>query len=138
MIVMNIVYSLVAYPAGIAADRVAARKLLVVGLVVLILADLSLALATTSWTALIGAALWGLHMALTQGLLSKLVADTASADLRGTAFGIFNLVSGMALLLASVVAGTLWSEFGAAATFVAGAVFAALAASGLLLFRRKA
>jgi MFS family permease len=103
----------------------------------LILADLILALATTPWTALLGAALWGLHMALTQGLLTKLVADTASTDLMGTAFGIFNLVSGIAMLLASVVAGALWSEFGAPATFVAGAVFAAIAASGLLLYKRN-
>ena len=138
MIVMNIVYSLFAYPAGVAADRFASRRLLAAGLVVLILADLILALATTPWTALIGAALWGLHMALTQGLLAKLVADTASADLRGSAFGIFNLVSGIALLLASVLAGALWSEFGPPATFVAGAVFAAIAASGLLLYGQKA
>jgi MFS family permease len=137
MIVMNVVYSLFAYPAGMAADRMASRKLLVVGLLVLILADLILALATTPWTALLGAALWGLHMALTQGLLTKLVADTASTDLMGTAFGIFNLVSGIAMLLASVVAGALWSEFGAPATFVAGAVFAAIAASGLLLYKRN-
>ncbi|MGD8589749.1 MAG: MFS transporter [Chromatiales bacterium] len=137
MIVMNIGYALFAYPSGMAADRFSSRKLLVVGLVVLIMADLILALATTPWTALFGAALWGLHMALTQGLLAKLVADTASADLRGSAFGIFNLVSGLALLLASVVAGILWSEFGASATFIAGAVFAAITASGLLLYRRK-
>jgi MFS family permease len=77
-------------------------------------------------------------MALTQGLLSKLVADTAPADLRGTAFGIFNLVTGGALLLASVIAGSLWSMFGASATFIAGSSFAALAAMGLLFYRSNA
>ena len=109
-----------------------------VGLVVLIAADVVLALAASPGFAFLGAALWGLHMALTQGLFSKLVADTAPAELRGTAFGIFNLVSGGALLLASVIAGLLWSVFGASATFIAGASFAALAAMGLLLYRPKA
>jgi MFS family permease len=135
MIVMNVVYAAVAYPAGVAADRMSARKLVVLGLAVLIIADVVLALAASPGVAFAGAAFWGLHMALTQGLLSKLVADTAPAELRGTAFGIFNLVSGGALLLASVIAGTLWSEFGASATFVAGAIFAAVAALGLLFFR---
>ena len=138
MIVMNIVYSLFAYPAGMMADRVASRKLLVFGLLVLISADLMLAMATTPWIALYGAALWGLHMALTQGLLIKLVADTAPAELRGSAFGIFNLVCGIALFLASLVAGSLWNELGAPATFIAGAIFAAVAASGLLLYRQEA
>jgi MFS family permease len=135
MIVMNIVYSLFAYPAGAAADRVSARTLLVCGLGVLVVADVVLAMAGAPWVAFVGAAFWGLHMALTQGLLSKLVADTAPANLRGTAFGIFNLVSGAALLLARVIAGSLWSGFGASATFIAGAAFAALAAMGLLLYR---
>jgi len=138
MIVMNVVYALFAYPAGAAADRLSARTLLVFGLGVLIAADVVLALAASPGIAFLGAAFWGLHMALTQGLLSKLVADTAPAELRGTAFGIFNLVSGGALLLASVIAGSLWSVFGASATFIAGALFAALAAMGLLLYRPKA
>jgi MFS family permease len=138
MIVMNVVYALFAYPAGAAADRLSARTLLVFGLGVLIAADVVLALAASPGIAFLGAAFWGLHMALTQGLLSKLVADTAPAELRGTAFGIFNLVSGGALLLASIIAGSLWSVFGASATFIAGALFAALAAMGLLLYRPKA
>jgi len=138
MIVMNIVYSLFAYPAGAAADRVSARFLLVVGLGMLVAADVLLAIAATATAAFAGAAFWGLHMALTQGLFAKLVADTAPADLRGTAFGIFNLVTGVALLLASLIAGSLWDVFGAPATFLAGACFAGLAASGLLLFRSKA
>lgn len=135
MIVMNVVYSIFAYPAGAAADRISARTLLLMGLVILFIADIVLAIAASPGIALLGSAFWGLHMALTQGLLSKLVADTAPADLRGTAFGIFNLVSGGALLLASVIAGSLWSMFGASATFIAGASFAAFAALGLLLYR---
>lgn len=137
IIVMNIVYAGLAYPAGAAADRLSARTLLVLGLGVLVIADVVLAIAALPWIAFLGAAFWGLHMALTQGLLSKLVADTAPAELRGTAFGIFNLMSGVALLLASVIAGSLWSVFGASATFIAGASFAALAAMGLLLYRPK-
>lgn len=135
MVVMNVVYALFAYPAGVAADRLSARTLLLVGLVVLVIADLVLAMAASAGAAFLGAAFWGLHMAFTQGLLSKLVADTAPAELRGTAFGIFNLVSGVVLLLASIIAGSLWSLFGAPATFIAGAGFAVLAITGLLFYR---
>ena len=138
MIVMNIAYSLFAYPAGVAADRLSPRTLLLFGLWVLVAADVVLAVAASPWTAFIGAGFWGLHMAFTQGLLSKLVADTAPAELRGTAFGVFNLVSGVALLMASVIAGSLWSAFGASAAFIAGASFAALAAMGLLFYRPNA
>ncbi len=135
MIVMNIVYAVFAYPAGAAADRGSARTLLLYGLGILVAADGVLAIAGSALIAFLGAAFWGLHMAFTQGLLSKLVADTAPAKLRGTAFGIFNLVTGGALMLASVIAGALWSAFGAPATFVASAFFAAAAAIGLLLYR---
>jgi MFS family permease len=135
MIVMNIFYATVAYPAGAAADRVRPRTLLLIGLALLIAADLLLAMATAPLAAFVGAAFWGLHMAFTQGLFAKLVADTAPVELRGTAFGVFNLVSGGALLLASVIAGVLWSVWGATATFVVGGVFAALAALGLLFCR---
>jgi MFS family permease len=135
MIVMNVIYAGVAYPAGIAADRFSRRMLLIAGLAMLIAADLVLAAAAAPSHVLVGAALWGAHMGLTQGLLSKLVADASPVDLRGTTFGIFNLVSGAALLLASVIAGALWSAIGAPATFLAGATFAALAAVGLLAYR---
>ena len=138
MIVMNVLYAGAAYPAGAAADRVSARMLLLLGLALLIAADLVLAFAASPLAVFAGAALWGLHMALTQGLLSKLVADTAPADLLGTGFGIFNLVSGGALLLASVIAGALWSARGPAATFLAGAAFAGVAAVGLMVFARRA
>ena len=120
---MNIVYAVAAFPCGRLADRVDRRWLLAGGLLVLIAADVALA-QDASWPALIaGIALWGLHMAMTQGLLAAMVADTAPADLRGTAFGLFNLMSGVALLLASLLAGALWDTRGAAATFYAGAAF---------------
>jgi MFS family permease len=136
MVVMNLIYAGAAYPAGAAADSVSARGLLLLGLLLLVAADLALAFAASPPVVFAGAALWGLHMALTQGLLAKLVADTAPAELLGTGFGVFNLVSGIALLLASVIAGSLWGAFGPAATFLAGAVFAAVAAIGLLAATR--
>ncbi|MGB5210076.1 MAG: MFS transporter [Gammaproteobacteria bacterium] len=132
MIVMNLFFSVFAYPAGAAADQVGRRTLLTIGLGLLVAADLLLAYAKSPLWALAGSALWGLHMAFTQGLFAKLVADTAPAEARGTAFGIFNLISGGALLLASVLAGALWSLFGPTATFIAGAGFASLALVGLL------
>ena len=135
LIVMNAFYAGLAYPAGASADRASPRTLLLAGLALLIAADLVLAAAASSLLALVGAALWGVHLAFTQGLLSKLVADTAPAELRGTAFGVFNLVTGGALLIASVIAGALWSAFGASAAFLAGAAFAAAAAVGLFAYR---
>lgn len=137
LIVMNVIYAAAAYPAGVAADSMSRRTLLLLGLAMLVLADLVLALAATPWQVFAGAALWGLHMGLTQGLLSKLVADNAPAELRGTAFGIFNLVSGVVLLLASVVAGFLWELVGPSATFIAGAAFAGIAAIGILTYRGR-
>lgn len=133
MIVMNVIYAGSAYPAGAAGDRFSPRILLVAGLAMLMGADAALALASTPALVFTGTALWGLHMGFTQGLLSKLVADTAPARLRGTAFGIFNLVAGGALLLASVIAGTLWAAVGPSATFIAGGTFAAITTVGLLL-----
>lgn len=98
----------------------------------MIAADLVLA-AGTHWSILLaGVALWGVHMGMTQGLLATMVADTAPADLRGTAFGVFNLLSGIAMLLASVFAGLLWDQAGAAYTFYAGAAFCVVALGGLL------
>lgn len=133
MIVMNLAYAALAFPAGALADRMRPRALLVLGLAWLLAADVALATARTVPAVLIGAGLWGLHMAFTQGLFSKLVADTAPARLRGTAFGVHNLVSGLSALFASVVAGALWTRAGAAATFAASAAFAVVAALGFLL-----
>jgi MFS family permease len=134
MIVMNVVYTATAYPAGIAADQTSRRTLLIVGLAMLVAADLALAAAVSALIVFIGAALWGLHMGLTQGVFAMLVADTAPDDLRGTAFGIFNLVGGGALLSASVIAGAFWTALGAPATFLAGAALALLALLGLVAY----
>ncbi len=133
MVAMNIVYAASAYPFGKLSDRMNHATLLSLGLAVLIAADLVLAL-NGHWLALgIGVALWGIHMGMTQGLLATMVADTAPADLRGTAYGFFNLVSGVAMLIASAVAGLLWDRLGASSTFFAGAVFSVLALFGLLV-----
>ena len=131
MVAMNLVYALAAYPFGKLSDRMNHRKLLAVGLVALIVADMVLAASNHWGVVLIGVALWGVHMGITQGLLATMVADTAPADLRGTAYGFFNLVCGMALLVASVVAGLLWDRFGPTVTFHAGAVFCVVALAGL-------
>jgi MFS family permease len=136
MVAMSLVYAMFAYPAGRAADRGHGGGLLLGGFAVLIASDLVLAQASSPAGALTGAALWGLHMALTQGLLAALVSATAPADLRGTAFGVFNLGCGVALLVASALAGALWDALGPAYTFYAGAAFTALAAIGWLALRR--
>lgn len=125
MVAMNVVYALSAYPFGKLADTTSHTKLMVAGLVMLIAADLVLAHGTHWGTVLVGVALWGLHMGMTQGLLATMVAQAAPSELRGTAFGVFNLLSGVATLVSSVVAGILWDRAGAAATFYAGAVFSA-------------
>ena len=127
LVVMNAVYALGAYPAGIWSDRVPARRLFALGLLALIAADLALGLLPGLGGAFLGIALWGVHMALTQGLLAKLVTDHAPADLRGSAFGVFNLMTGVAMLFASVIAGLVWDRFGADTTFLVGAGFAAAA-----------
>jgi MFS family permease len=133
LVVMSLSYALFAYPAGAAADRLDRRLLLLTGIVPLVAADLVLAAAGSALPVMMGCALWGLHMAFTRGLFAKLVADTAPMHLRGTAFGIFNLASGVALLLASVIAGALWNAYGPAPTFWVGAGFATLAGFGVLV-----
>jgi len=133
LVIMNVVYAVSAYPLGRLADRMSHTKLLAAGLVVLILSDFVLAQAQGLAAVVAGVALWGLHMGMTQGLLATMVAGAAPAHLRGTAFGFFNLVSGVAMLIASVLAGLLWDEIGAATTFYAGAVFSVLALAILML-----
>ena len=137
MVAMNIVYAASAYPFGKLSDRVSHRTLLALGVVVLLLADLLLAQPPGLWSVLLGVALWGVHMGMTQGLLATMVADTAPADLRGTAFGFFNLVSGITMLIASVWAGLLWDLWSADATFHAGAVFCVLSLIVLLWHSRR-
>lgn len=131
MVAMNVLYALSAYPFGRLSDRVSHTTLLAGGLVVLLLADLVLAHDDHWVSVLLGVALWGVHMGVTQGLLATMVADTAPADLRGTAYGFFNLVSGLAMLVASVLAGWLWDQWGAASTFLAGAAFCMVTLLGL-------
>jgi MFS family permease len=131
LIALGLAFALVSYPAGVAADRLPPTRLLLAGFLVLALAHGVLAFAHGPWMILLGAALWGVHLGLSQGLLSKLVADVAPAPLLGTAFGIFNLVTGIALLLASLLAGVLWDLAGATATFTCGVVLA-IAASAVL------
>ncbi len=131
MVAMNVVYALAAYPFGKLSDRISHTTLLALGLVVLIAADLVIA-SGRHWSYLLaGVALWGLHMGMTQGLLATMVADTAPADLFGTAFGVFNLLSGVAMLVASVLAGLLWDTLGAEFTFYAGAAICGLTLLGL-------
>ncbi len=133
MVAMGLVYALTAYPFGKLSDRVSHRKMLAIGLAVLIAADLVIASGQGWTTLLVGVALWGVHMGMTQGLLAAMVADTAPADLRGTAFGFFNVVSGVALLVSSTIAGLLWDRLGASWTFFAGAGFGLVALVGLCL-----
>jgi MFS family permease len=132
LVVMNVVYALGAYPAGALSDRLGRGGLLTIGIACLMVADVVLALGTSITLVMVGVALWGLHMALTQGLFASLVADTAPSDLRGTAFGVFNFAGGIAMLIASVLAGGLWDAYGPAATFLAGAGLTAVALIGLI------
>lgn len=133
MVAMNLVYAATAYPFGKLSDRVSHPQLLAWGLLVLVASDVVLGYSQHWYGLATGIALWGIHMGMTQGLLSSMVAASAPADLRGTAFGFFNLASGLSLLLASVVAGLLWQEFGSAFTFYAGAIFASISLLGLIL-----
>jgi MFS family permease len=137
LMTMNIVYTVSAWPAGALSDSVGRYRLLVSGFVLLVVADLVLAVAAGVLAVIVGVALWGLFLGLTQGLLSTLVADSAPLELRGTAFGVFNLVSGLALLAASIIAGALWDAVGPQGTFLAGAAFTSLALLLLPWARRK-
>jgi MFS family permease len=136
LVVMNIVYAASAYPIGILSDRIDRRTLLGAGFGVLILSDAVLAFAPNLWMVMLGIGLWGLHMGMTQGLLATLVTDTAPSAARGTAFGFFNVASGIALLLASLIAGVLWDVVGPPATFLAGAGFTAAGLVGTFAFVR--
>jgi MFS family permease len=137
MVIMNLAYAISAYPVGALSDRVSRATILILGLLLLLAADMILAFATGISAVAFGAALWGLHMGFTQGLLAALVADTAPAELRGTAYGVFNLITGLALLLASLIAGILWDVAGPRATFMAGVAFTVLTLIGLIPIRRR-
>jgi MFS family permease len=135
LVVMNVAYMASAYPVGVLADRMPRHHLLLLGAAVLVLANLMLAGAHDATTVLLGVALWGLHMGLTEGVFTAMIADAAPADLRGTAFGVFNLMRGLLLLMASVIAGIMWDASGPVATFITAAVLAAF--SMLLLMASR-
>ena len=137
LVVMNIAYAASAYPIGALSDRMDRVTVLIIGLLLLLAADLVLAFVPRVIGLGLGVVLWGLHMGFTQGLLATLVADTAQPELRGTAFGMLNLITGLALLVASVIAGALWDVVGPQGTFLAGAVFTVLTLTGLLPLRRR-
>jgi len=135
LVLMNVIYALSAYPAGVLSDRMNRKALLVIGLLFLSGADLALALMPHLGGIALGVILWGLHMGFTQGLFATLVADASPAALRGTAYGYFNLLTGLAMLAASIIAGALWDAYGPAGTFLAGLSFALLSLAGLLAMR---
>jgi MFS family permease len=135
LVVMNIAYMCSAYPAGVLADRMPRHQLLLLGAAVLVLANLILAGASDVTVVLLGVALWGLHMGLTEGVFTAMIADAAPMGLRGTAFGVFNLMRGLLLLMASLIAGVMWQFSGPAATFITAAVLAAF--SMLLLMASR-
>lgn len=138
LVVMNVVYALSAYPAGALSDKVDRIKVLIFGLGLLIVADLALAAPFGGlWMVGLGVALWGLHMGFSQSLFAALVADAAPADLRGTAYGWFNLFGGVAMLAASVIAGELWDHFGSAVTFLTGAGITLFALAGVIVLRGR-
>lgn len=136
LVLMNIVYTLCAYPVGVLSDRLGRMSLLSAGCLVLVASDAAFAFASGYILVAVGAVLWGLHMGLTQGIFSALVADTSPEHIRGSAFGIFSLATGIAMLIASVLAGWLWDVLGPPATFWTGAVFALAGYAGLLMKRR--
>ena len=138
LVVMSVIYALSAYPAGKLSDRMPRHLLLALGMLLLALACFVLAVATNYWLLFLGIALWGLHMGFSQGILASMVADTANPSYRGTAFGVFNLVSGLGLLLASAIAGALWDFVSPSASFVFGAVISILSVILIISFANKA
>ncbi|MGH9665906.1 MAG: MFS transporter, partial [Bryobacteraceae bacterium] len=132
MVVMNVVYAISSYPAGRLSDRIDRRVVLMISAAILVGADIVLAQSRGTAGLIVGVMLWGLHMGLSQGLLTAMVTDTSPSDRRGTAFGLFSLLTGVAVIVASILAGELWDRIGAPATFYAGAGFAAIAMLGLL------
>lgn len=133
MVIMSFTFAISAYPFGKLADQMSHSKLLIIGILILMVADILLAI-NHHWIALIaGVSLWGIHMGMTQGLLATMIADVAPVDLRGTAYGFFNLASGLMMLVASMLAGFLWEYYGPSMTFYAGAGFCVLALIGLVI-----
>jgi len=138
LVAMNFAYLMSAYPVGVLSDRMSKKRLLIIGCAVLAVANGVLAFATNPVVLILGALLWGLHMGLTEGIFNAMVANSAPKDLRGSAFGIFNMLRGVVLLAASVIAGVLWEQIGPMATFGAGSLLAILTSVAMLLTRAKA
>jgi MFS family permease len=136
IVLMNVIYALVAYPAGLLSDKINKKTVLLIGIIFLIISDLVMAFSGSVLVLMIGVTFWGLHMAFTQGTFAAMVADAAPARLRGTAYGVFNFICGIAMLFSSVIAGMLWDNFGPAYTFLAGAGFTVLSFIGLLVVRK--
>src|SRR5690606_39031567 len=137
LVIMSVVYTASAWPVGMLSDRWSRHRLFAAGMVLLILADGVLAFASGPAGVFIGAGLWGLHLGMTQGLLAAMIADTTPAAWRGTGFGVFGLISGLALRVASVAAGALWDGYGSQTTFLFGGVFALLSVCALPLLKRR-
>jgi len=133
--IFNLAYVALAYPAGILSDRMSPRSILMVGMAVLIAGNLVLAETSGFAGLVIGTALWGAHMALTQGIFARMIADSAPEELRATSFGAFWFVTGIAALLASLGAGWLWDRHGSSATFLTSAAIAAAALAMLSLLQ---
>jgi MFS family permease len=138
LVIMALSYTLTAYPAGRVSDRLDRRSILAFGMLMLVLGDVVLACATTPTVVMIGVAIWGVHMGASQGVLAALITDVTAPEHRGTAFGVFGLISGIAVLIASAVAGVLWDQVSPAATFWVGAGLALTTTASLLLLPRKA
>ena len=131
--IFNLAYVALAYPAGSLSDRMSPRSILLAGMGVLILGNVVLAETSSFAGLVIGTALWGAHMALTQGIFSRMIADSAPEELRATSFGAFYFVTGIAGLLASLGAGWLWDRQGSSATFLTSAAIAGVALAMLSL-----
>ena len=133
MVAMNFIYAFAAYPAGIISDKVNRKTILLIGIVFLIIADIVLGFTSNLWMLTLGIIFWGMHMAFTQGLLATMVTDTTPQELRGTAYGVFNFVCGIAMLFSSIIAGVLWSRYGSSLAFFTGAMFSTIAFIGLFI-----
>ena len=133
LVLFNLVYVVLAYPAGALSDRLSPKLLLMAGMAALIAGNVVLATAGGLGGLAVGVALWGAHMALTQGIFGRMIADSAPTHLRATSFGAFWFVSGIGTLLASLAAGILWDRDGSSATFLASAAAAAVALALLSL-----
>ena len=137
LVAFNLGFMALAYPAGALSDRISPRTVLMAGMATLVVADLILGLGNGIPSLIAGTVLWGAHMALTQGIFLRMIADAAPEHLRATSFGAFYFVTGVGTLLASLAAGFIWDRDGGSATFLAGAAAAAVALAMFSLLREE-